>query len=69
MISEAKKEKFIKELKNKLNQKAYGNTTEETVLVKNFKYFVRFHFLPHYHLSFPLHLLPDLALRNFPAKF
>ena len=39
MISEAKKEKFIKELKNKLNQKAYGNTTEETVLVKNFKYF------------------------------
>ena len=39
MISEAKKEKFIKDLKNKLNQKAYGNTTEETVLVKAFKYF------------------------------
>ena len=39
MMSEAKMEKFIKELKNKLNQKAYGNTTEETVLVKNFKYF------------------------------
>ena len=39
MISEAKKEKFIKDLKNKLNQKAYGNITEETVLVKAFKYF------------------------------
>ena len=39
MISEAKKEKFIKDLKNKLNQKAFGNTTEETVLVKAFKYF------------------------------
>ena len=39
MISEAKREKFIKELKNKLNQKAYGNTTEEAVLIKNFKYF------------------------------
>lgn len=39
MISEAKKEKFIKALKNKLNQKAYGSITEETVLVKAFKYF------------------------------
>ena len=39
MISEAKKKKFIKDLKNKLNQKAFGNTTEETVLVKAFKYF------------------------------
>ena len=39
MISEARKEKFVKELKNKLNQKSYGNITEETVLVKNFKYF------------------------------
>jgi Ca2+-binding EF-hand superfamily protein len=34
-----KKEKFIKELKNKLNQKCYGNTSEETVLVRAFKYF------------------------------
>ena len=39
MMSEARKEKFIKDLKNKLNQKAYGNITEETVLVKAFKYF------------------------------
>ena len=34
-----KKEKFIKELKNKLNQKCYGNTSEETVLIRAFKYF------------------------------
>ena len=34
-----KKDKFIKELKNKLNQKCYGNTSEETVLVRAFKYF------------------------------
>ena len=39
MISESKREKFVKELKNKLNQKAYGNITEETVLLKAFKYF------------------------------
>lgn len=39
MMSEARKEKFIKELKNKLNQKSYGSITEETVLVKSFKYF------------------------------
>ena len=39
MMSEARKEKFIKDLKNKLNQKAYGNITDETVLVKAFKYF------------------------------
>ena len=39
MMSEARKEKFIKDLKNKLNQKAYGNITEETVLIKAFKYF------------------------------
>ena len=38
-MSEARKEKFIKDLKNKLNQKAYGNITDETVLVKAFKYF------------------------------
>ena len=39
MMSESRKEKFIKDLKNKLNQKAYGNVTEETVLIKAFKYF------------------------------
>ena len=39
MSLEIKKEKFIKELKNKLNQKCYGNTSEETVLVRAFKYF------------------------------
>ena len=39
MMSEARKEKFIKDLKNKLNQKAYGNITDETVLIKAFKYF------------------------------
>lgn len=39
MSIEIKKEKFIKELKNKLNQKCYGNTSEETVLVRAFKYF------------------------------
>ena len=39
MISEERKEKFIKDLKNKLNQKTYGSITEETVLVKSFKYF------------------------------
>ena len=39
MISEARKEKFIKDLKNKLNEKSYGSITEETVLVKSFKYF------------------------------
>jgi len=37
MISEARKEKFIKDLKNKLNEKSYGSITEETVLVKSFK--------------------------------
>ena len=39
MISEERKEKFIKDLKNKLNEKSYGSITEETVLVKSFKYF------------------------------
>ena len=39
MMTEVRKEKFIKDLKNKLNQKAYGNITEETVLIKAFKYF------------------------------
>ena len=39
MSIERKKEKFIKELKNKLNQKCYGNTSEETVLIRAFKYF------------------------------
>ena len=39
MSTEIKKQKFIKELKNKLNQKCYGNTSEETVLVRAFKYF------------------------------
>ena len=39
MSIEIKKGKFIKELKNKLNQKCYGNTSEETVLVRAFKYF------------------------------
>ena len=39
MSIEKKKEKFIKELKSKLNQKCYGNTSEETVLVRAFKYF------------------------------
>ena len=38
-MSEIQKEKFIKELKNKLNQKTYGNTYEETLLIKAFKYF------------------------------
>ena len=39
MSIEIKKGKFIKELKNKLNQKCYGNTSEETVLARAFKYF------------------------------
>ena len=39
MNTEIKKQKFIKELKNKLTQKCYGNTSEETVLVRAFKYF------------------------------
>jgi Ca2+-binding EF-hand superfamily protein len=39
MSIERKKEKFIKELKSKLNQKCYGNTSEETVLIRAFKYF------------------------------
>ena len=39
MSIERKKEKFIKVLKNKLNQKCYGNTSEETVLIRAFKYF------------------------------
>ena len=39
MSMERKKEKFIKELKSKLNQKCYGNTSEETVLIRAFKYF------------------------------
>ena len=39
MISEERKEKFIKDLKNKLNEKSYGSVTEETVLVRAFKYF------------------------------
>ena len=39
MSIERKKEKFIKELKSKLNQKCYGNTPEETVLIRAFKYF------------------------------
>jgi Ca2+-binding EF-hand superfamily protein len=39
MLSEARKEKFIKDLKNKLNEKSYGSVTEETVLVRAFKYF------------------------------
>ena len=39
MSIEIKKEKFIKELKSKLNQKCYGNTSEETVLIRAFKYF------------------------------
>ena len=39
MSIETKKQKFIKELKSKLNQKCYGNTSEETVLVRAFKYF------------------------------
>ena len=39
MITEAKKEKFIKDLKNKLSQKTHGSTTEETILIKAFKYF------------------------------
>jgi len=39
MSIEIKKGKFIKELKNKLNQKCYGNTSEEIVLVRAFKYF------------------------------
>ena len=38
-MTDARKEKFVKELKNKLNQKTYGNITEETVLIKAFKYF------------------------------
>ena len=39
MSIERKKEKFIKEFKSKLNQKCYGNTSEETVLIRAFKYF------------------------------
>ena len=39
MSIEREKEKFIKELKSKLNQKCYGNTSEETVLIRAFKYF------------------------------
>ena len=39
MSIERKQEKFIKELKSKLNQKCYGNTSEETVLIRAFKYF------------------------------
>jgi len=39
MSIERKKEKFIKELKSKLNQKCYGNTSAETVLIRAFKYF------------------------------
>ena len=39
MISEERKEKFIKDLKNKLNEKSYGSVTEETVLIRAFKYF------------------------------
>ena len=39
MSIENKKQKFIKELKSKLNQKCYGNTSEETVLIRAFKYF------------------------------
>ena len=39
MSIEIKKGKFINELKSKLNQKCYGNTSEETVLVRAFKYF------------------------------
>ena len=38
-MTEARKEKFIKELKNKLNQKSYGSVTEETVLIRAFRYF------------------------------
>ena len=34
-----KKEQFIKELKNKLSQKAFGSTIEEIVLLRAFKYF------------------------------
>ena len=34
-----KKEQFIKELKNKLNQKSFGSTIEEIVLLRAFKYF------------------------------
>ena len=39
MISEERNEKFIKDLKNKLNEKSYGSVTEETVLIRAFKYF------------------------------
>ena len=39
MMTEARKEKFIKEPKNKLNQKSYGSVTEETVLIRAFRYF------------------------------
>ena len=39
MMTEARKEKFIKDLKNKLSQKSFGSVTEETVLVRDFKYF------------------------------
>ena len=39
MMTEARKEKFIKDLKNKLSQKSFGSVTEETVLVRAFKYF------------------------------
>ena len=34
-----KKEQFIKELKSKLSQKAFGSTIEEIVLLRAFKYF------------------------------
>ena len=39
MMTEARKEKFIKDLKNKLSQKSFGSVTEETVLIRAFKYF------------------------------
>lgn len=39
MASEVNKDNFVKELKNKLGQKAYGSLTEESVLLKAFKYF------------------------------
>ena len=34
-----KKQQLINELKNKLNQKSYGSTIEEVVLLRAFKYF------------------------------
>ena len=39
MLSEERKEKFIKDLKNKLNEKSHGSITEETVFVRSFKHF------------------------------